>query len=87
LTDAWWRYGPDDVSIFVSIKDGRPQGMPAFAAKLTPEQIWQLTYYVRTLGTSSPETAAPNRNDDIHARPAENRGPATFASPKQSDGK
>lgn len=85
LTDAWWRYGPDEVSVFISIRDGRPQGMPAFAAKLTPEQIWQLAYYVRALGTSSPETAAPNRNDEIHARPAENRGPATFAAPNQSE--
>jgi cytochrome c oxidase cbb3-type subunit III len=82
LTDSWWRYGPDDVSIFVSIRDGRPQGMPSFRDKLSPEQIWQLAYYVQTLGTSSPQTAAPNRNDEIHARPAENRGPATFPPPK-----
>jgi cytochrome c oxidase cbb3-type subunit III len=78
LSDAWWRYGPDEVSIFLSIRDGRPQGMPAFRDKLTTEQIWQLAYYVRTVGTASPKTAAPSRNDDMNARPAENRGPATF---------
>lgn len=78
LSDAWWRYGPDDVSIFVSIRDGRPQGMPPFRDKLTIEQIWQLAYYIQTLGISSPETAAPSRNDHMQARPAENRGPATF---------
>jgi cytochrome c oxidase cbb3-type subunit III len=78
LTDAWWRYGPDPVSIFVSIRDGRPHGMPAFRNRLTNEQIWQITHYVRTLGTTMPETAAPSRNDTMHARPAENRGPATF---------
>jgi cytochrome c oxidase cbb3-type subunit 3 len=78
LSDAFWRYGPDDVSIFVSIRDGRPHGMPAFREKLTTEQIWQLTHYVRTLGTTSATTAAPNRNDEMQARPAENRGPATF---------
>ncbi len=78
LTDAWWRYGPDAVSVFISIRDGRPHGMPAFRDKLTTEQIWQLTYYVRTLGTTQPRTSAPNRNDEMHARPAENRGPATF---------
>ena len=31
LIDGWWRYGPDPVSIFLSIRDGRPHGMPAFA--------------------------------------------------------
>src|SRR3954447_20507425 len=34
LVDGWWNYGPDVVSIFVSIRDGRPNGMPAFADKL-----------------------------------------------------
>jgi cytochrome c oxidase cbb3-type subunit 3 len=86
LMDAWWRYGPDAVSIFVSIRDGRPHGMPAFRDKLTTEQIWQLTYYLRTLGTTRPRTAAPNRNDEMAARPAENRGPATFSPPKPLGG-
>ena len=35
LMDGWWRYGPDPVSIFVSIREGRPRGMPAFANRLT----------------------------------------------------
>lgn len=86
LTDAWWRYGPDPVSVFVSIRDGRPHGMPAFREKLTAEQIWQLTYYVRTLGTTAPKTAFPSRNDEMHARPAENRGPATFDASKPVHG-
>ena len=33
LMDGWWRYGPDPVSIFASIRDGRPHGMPAFGDK------------------------------------------------------
>ena len=28
--DGWWYYGPEMVSIFSSIRDGRPHGMPAF---------------------------------------------------------
>jgi cytochrome c oxidase cbb3-type subunit 3 len=76
LTDGWWRYGPDDVSIFLTIRDGRPNGMPSFGKRLTAEQIWQLTGYVRTMGATSAKTAAPGRNDDIEARPAENRAPA-----------
>jgi cytochrome c oxidase cbb3-type subunit III len=76
LINKWWRYGPDRVSIYVSIRDGRLNGMPAFRDKLTPEQIWQLTGYVQTLGAYSARTAAPSRNDEIQSRPAENRAPA-----------
>jgi len=76
LTDGWWRYGPDRVSIFVSIRDGRPHGMPAFRDQLTPEQIWQVTGYVRAMGAYVATTAAPSRNDEMHSRPAENRAPA-----------
>jgi cytochrome c oxidase cbb3-type subunit III len=78
LTDAWWRYGPDLASVLTSIRDGRPQGMPAFQGKLTTEQIWQLAGYVQTMGAYAAQTAAPSRNDEMHARPAENRAPADF---------
>ena len=44
--DGWWYYGPDIVSIYASIRDGRPHGMPAFRDKLTNDQIWQLTGYI-----------------------------------------
>lgn len=76
LMNGWWRYGPDLVSLFVSIRDGRPQGMPAFRDRLTNEQIWQLVGYVRTVGAYSAKTAAPSRNDEMQSRPAENRAPA-----------
>jgi cytochrome c oxidase cbb3-type subunit 3 len=78
LLDGWWQYGPDVASIFVSIRDGRPGGMPPFNDKLTTEQLWQLTGYVQTLGAYSAKTAAPSRNDDVQTRPAENRAPAAL---------
>lgn len=70
LTDAWWRYGPDPMSIFLSIRDGHPRGMPAYANKLTTEQIWQLAAYIRTMGAYSAKTAASGRNDEMQSRPA-----------------
>ena len=82
--DGWWRYGPDTVSIFVSIRDGRPHGMPSYRNKLTAEQIWQLTGYVQTIGMFEAETAAPNRNDEMQSRPAESRGPAAADIPPPS---
>jgi mono/diheme cytochrome c family protein len=78
LLDSWWQYGPDVVSIFVSIRDGRPGGMPAFRDKLNTEQLWQLTGYVQTLGAYSTKTGAPSRDDAPHTRPAENRAPAAI---------
>jgi cytochrome c oxidase cbb3-type subunit 3 len=78
LMDGWWRYGPDRVSIFLSIRDGRPNGMPAFGNRMTTDQIWQLTGYLRTLGGYANKTAAPSRNDALQSHPAENRNPATL---------
>jgi cytochrome c oxidase cbb3-type subunit 3 len=82
--DGWWRYGPDIVSIFASIRDGRPRGMPAFRDKLTTEQIWQLAGYIQTIGMYSAKTAAPGRNDEMQSRPSENRGPAGADIPPAS---
>jgi cytochrome c oxidase cbb3-type subunit III len=76
LLDGWWQYGPDVVSIYLSIRDGRMGGMPAFRGKLNNEQIWQLTGYVQTMGAYVARTAAPSRDDAVHTRPAENRAPA-----------
>ncbi|MBV9738920.1 MAG: c-type cytochrome [Hyphomicrobiales bacterium] len=78
--DGWWQYGADPVSIFVSIRDGRSAGMPAFGRYLTTEQIWQLTGYVQTIGAYSAKTAAPSRNDEMQSRPSENRAPATLGA-------
>jgi cytochrome c oxidase cbb3-type subunit III len=78
LLDGWWQYGPDVVSIFQSIRDGRPGGMPAFGRQLSTEQIWQLTGYIQTLGAYSAKTAAPSRDDARVERPAENRAPAAI---------
>lgn len=76
LTDGWWRYGPDAVSIFVSIRDGRPNGMPAFRDHMTTDQIWQLTGYIRSVGAYTSKTQYPSRNDEMQSRPSENRAPA-----------
>jgi cytochrome c oxidase cbb3-type subunit 3 len=84
LMDGWWRYGPDPASVFATIRNGRPQGMPAFGDKMTTDQVWQLTGYIRTIGAMSASTAAPSRNDDIQSRPAEIRAPAAGAAPPRA---
>ncbi|WP_426954391.1 c-type cytochrome [Muricoccus radiodurans] len=87
LMDGWWRYGPDAVSIFLSLRDGRPNGMPAFRDRMTTEQMWQLTGYLQSLGATSASGAAPSRNDAMQTRPAENRAPAMAAMPSADRGR
>lgn len=79
LIDGWWEYGPDLATIYVSIRDGRPGGMPSFRHRLTNDQIWQLAGYIQVLGAYSADTAAPGRSDRPQTRAAENRAPATTA--------
>jgi cytochrome c oxidase cbb3-type subunit 3 len=76
LSDGWWRYGPDPVSVYLSLRDGRPNGMPGFRDKMTNDQLWQLAGYVRSIGSFRPKTAFPSRNDAMQSRPSENRAPA-----------
>ena len=49
LTDAEWRYGGDDTSVFTTIKFGRPGGMPAWGSKLSDDDILHVMAYVRSL--------------------------------------
>ncbi|MDB5372623.1 MAG: uncharacterized protein JWP04_1265 [Belnapia sp.] len=79
LFDGWWNYGPGLETIYLSVRDGRPGGMPPFRGRLTNEQLWQLAGYLQVLGATSASTAAPGRRDQPQSRPAENRAPARFA--------
>ncbi|HEX2146783.1 MAG TPA: c-type cytochrome [Pseudorhizobium sp.] len=76
--DGWWHYGPSMVSIVASIRDGRPHGMPAFKDKMTSDQIWQLSGYIKSLGAYTASVNATSRSDEKTSRPAENRAPAAL---------
>ncbi len=49
LTDAEWKYGGDDTSVFTTIKWGRSGGMPAWGTKLSDDDILHVMTYVRSL--------------------------------------
>ncbi len=51
LRDADWIYGSDAGHVFASIAQGRAHGMPSWGTRLPADQVWQLTAYVRSLGT------------------------------------
>jgi cytochrome c oxidase cbb3-type subunit 3 len=50
LRDPQWIYGSDPASIFQSIAQGRPNGMPAFGGGMSDQQIWRLERYIRSFG-------------------------------------
>lgn len=52
LSDRVWIYGGEPAQIYLTIMQGRPNGMPSFGAALPPESIWKLVSYVRTLSAS-----------------------------------
>jgi cytochrome c oxidase cbb3-type subunit 3 len=54
LSDNIWIYGSEPGQVYLSIVQGRPNGMPAFSKALPPNAIWQLVSYVRSLSTDSP---------------------------------
>jgi cytochrome c oxidase cbb3-type subunit 3 len=71
LMDSWWLYGSDPQSIYTSIMEGRPNGMPAFKNHITPQQAWQLVTYVRSLGQLLRLDVEQNRGDELSGRPSD----------------
>ena len=52
LTDDKWDHGSTDAEIFANIKDGiGPKlDMKGFNSKLTPQEMWSIVNYIRSLG-------------------------------------
>jgi mono/diheme cytochrome c family protein len=51
LTDASWKHGSTDGEIFTLIRDGsKGTGMRGYAARMKPDDIWNVVNYMRTLG-------------------------------------
>ena len=55
LTDAKWEFGSTDVELFADIKDGiGPKfDMKGYSKKMTPQDMWNLVNYLRSLGPKS----------------------------------
>lgn len=68
LMDPKWIYGSDPENIFDSIVEGRPNGMPAYRARLTDDQVWKLAAYVQSLGGLPDQSALPGRPDHMRAK-------------------
>jgi cytochrome c oxidase cbb3-type subunit 3 len=69
LMDGKWRYGGRIDQIAASIVEGRPGGMPSWRSKLTDEQVWQLSAYVRSLSGQVRKDAVAARADEMSNTP------------------
>lgn len=49
--DGRWHFGGSPGEVFESIYQGRPDGMPAWGGRISNDQIWMLTAYVRSLSS------------------------------------
>jgi cytochrome c oxidase cbb3-type subunit 3 len=47
-------YGREPANIYLSIRQGRPYGMPAWGELLSPDGIWDLVAYITSI-SSAPE--------------------------------
>jgi cytochrome c oxidase cbb3-type subunit 3 len=55
LSERQFIYGREPGDIYLSIYQGRPNGMPAWGELLPPGSIWDLVAYIRSI-SSAPET-------------------------------
>jgi cytochrome c oxidase cbb3-type subunit 3 len=73
LMDSAWIYGFEPANIYATIANGRPNGMPAFEHRITPQQLWELVAYVRSMSGQGGKAARTNRSDEMEVRAAESQ--------------
>ena len=56
FADGRWHFGGAPGEVYESIYEGRPDGMPAWGGRISNDQIWMLTTYVRSLATKDLST-------------------------------
>ncbi len=49
LSNRYFKYGGSPANIYLTILQGRPEGMPAWGSMLPPEVIWDLVAYVKQI--------------------------------------
>jgi cytochrome c oxidase cbb3-type subunit 3 len=55
LSERQFIYGREPANIYLSIQQGRPNGMPAWGQMLPANAIWDLVVYIRSI-SNAPET-------------------------------
>jgi len=71
LMDREWIYGSQPENIYQTIEEGRPNGMPAWGARLSSDQIWKITAYVMSMSGQLKKDIAPGRQDHMQGKKQE----------------
>jgi len=61
LRDVDWLYGSTDAQIFSTIAEGRAHGMPSWQPRMTPDQMWKLVTYIKSLRTRNEPDPPPTQ--------------------------
>jgi cytochrome c oxidase cbb3-type subunit 3 len=59
--------------------------MPAFAGKITSEQIWQLAGFVRSMAGQALKAAAPGRDDHLRTPAPQESKPQALRLDERED--
>jgi cytochrome c oxidase cbb3-type subunit 3 len=73
LMDDKWIYGADPSSIFASIMEGRPNGMPAWRGRIPNYEVWRIVAFIRSMSGQSSKDASSGRDDHMMGRESEQR--------------
>lgn len=73
LMDDKWIYGSDPSSVFASIVEGRPNGMPSWRGRIPNYEVWRLVAYVRSMSGQASKDASSGRDDHMFGRESEQR--------------
>jgi cytochrome c oxidase cbb3-type subunit 3 len=85
LMDDQWIYGGSPQNIYATIVEGRPNGMPSFADKISGNEVWQIVAYVRSLSGQVRKDVAPSRTDDMSAKQPEQSKSREKPKPQQAE--
>jgi cytochrome c oxidase cbb3-type subunit III len=84
LRDDDWIYGGDAASIYQSIAQGRPQGMPAYGGIASDDMIWKMAGYIQALAAGEdvgPQPPVPAGTDASMEEAQAEGAPARGATP------
>lgn len=75
LRDDDWIYGDDAVSIYESIMEGRPEGMPTWRGRIPDDQAWKVVAFIQSLGQRErpPALSPPDDRLPFRTEPEERR--------------
>ncbi len=75
LMEQVFIYGKEPQQIYATIAEGRPNGMPAFGARISSDQIWKLVAFVRSMSGQQRFDVVPGRADEMAVKPEQQPKP------------